>query len=180
MLAEEEKLWLYDVVEPGQAGEVTVVRLTAANIAEYARVTQNPDPQYREDAALRDYSGAAVAMPTMVLSYAPLLREDIARANGFVAQEVSTSARRQTPFAKCEIRWRRPARDGDTIYGSRRVLEKYERRGSRFVTFRVEASNQHGEPVAEYDYTCIFDYAQVRKEVPGDRTSAEALAAQPP
>ena len=80
MLAEEEKLWLYDVVEPGAGrGEITVVRLTAANIAEYARVTQNPDPQYREDAALRDYAGSAVAMPTMVLSYAPLLREDIAR-----------------------------------------------------------------------------------------------------
>ena len=180
MLAEEEKLWLYDVVEPGQAGEITVVRLTAANIAEYARVTQNPDPQYREDAALRDYAGAAVAMPTMVLSYAPLLREDIAGANGFVAQEVSTTARRQTPFSKCEIRWRRPAREGDTIYGSRRVLEKYERRGSRFVTFRVEASNQHGESVAEYDYTCIFDYAQVRKEVPGDRRSAEAPPPEPP
>ena len=179
MLAEEEKLWLYDVVEPGQAGEITVVRLTAANIAEYARVTQNPDPQYREDAALRDYAGAAVAMPSMVLSYAPLLREDIAGANGFVAQEVSTTARRQTPFAKCEIRWRRPAREGDTIYGSRRVLEKYERRGSRFVTFRVEASNQHGESVAEYDYTCIFDYAQVRKEVPGDRRSAEGSPPQP-
>ena len=48
LLAEEEKLWLYDVVEPGQAGEITVVRLTAANIAEYARVTQNPDSQYRK------------------------------------------------------------------------------------------------------------------------------------
>ena len=180
MLAEEEKLWLYDMVEPGQAGEVTVVRLTAANIDEYARVTQNPDPQYREGAALRDYAGAAVAMPTMVLSYAPLLREDIARANGFVAQEASSTARRQTPFAKCEIRWRCPAREGDTIYGSRRVLEKYERRGSRFVTFRVEASNQHGESFAEYDYTCIFDYAQVRKEVPGDRRSAEASPPEPP
>ena len=180
MLAEEEKLWLYDMVEPGQAGEITVVRLTAANIAEYARATQNPDPQYREDAALRDYTGTAVAMPTMVLSYAPLLREDIARANGFVAQEVSTTARRQTPFAKCEIRWRCPAREGDTIYGSRRVLEKYERRGSRFVTFRVEASNQHDESVAEYDYTCIFDYAQVRKEVPGDRRSTEASPPERP
>ena len=177
MLAEEEKLWLYDVVEPGQAGEITVVQLTAANIAEYARVAQNPDPQYREDAARRDYSGAAVAMATMVLSYAPLLREDIARANGFVAQEASATARRQTPFAKCEIRWQRPAREGDTIYGSRRVLEKYERRGSRFVTFRVEASNQHGEPVAEYDYTCIFDYAQVRKEVPDDTGTAASASA---
>ena len=44
MLAEEEKLWLYDVVEPGQAGEITVVQLTAANIAEYARRGPEPGP----------------------------------------------------------------------------------------------------------------------------------------
>ena len=44
-------------------------------------------------------------------------------------------------------------------------------------TFRVEASNQHGEPVAEYDYTCIFDYAQVRKEVPDDTGTAASASA---
>jgi acyl dehydratase len=55
---------------------------------------------------------------------------------------------------------------GDTITGRRRVLEKYERRGSKFVTFRVEAINQHGELAAEYDYTCIFEYAKGQREVP--------------
>ena len=96
-------------------------------------------------------------MPTMVLTYAPLLREEIAEANGFVALEQSQSARRQTPFAKCEIRWSSPVRAGDTITSTRRVLKKYELRGSRFVTFQVEAFNQHGHKVAEYDYTCIFE-----------------------
>ena len=46
-----------------------------------------------------------MAMPTMVLSYAPLLREEIASANGYIAFEVSKTARSQTPFAKCEVRW---------------------------------------------------------------------------
>ena len=114
-------------------------------------------------------------MPTMVLAYAPLLREEIAEANGFIAQEQSKTARRQTPFAKCEIRWHKPVRDGDTITGTRGVLEKYERRGSRFVTFRVGGVNQRGETAVEYDYTCIFDYAGGQREVPGERPHPNPL-----
>ena len=107
-----------------------------------------------------------LAMPTMILSYAPLLREEIAEANGYTALEQSQTARRQTPFAKCEIRWHIPVTAGDTITASRRVLEKYERRGSRFVTFQVQAVNQQNQLAAEYDYTCIFDYAQGQRPNP--------------
>ena len=46
------------------------------------------------------------------------------------------------------------------------MCDTYERRGSKFVTFRVEAANQRGDKVAEYDYTCIFEYAKGRQEVP--------------
>jgi len=55
------------------------------------------------------------------------------------------------------------------------VLEKYERRGSRFVTFRVEAGNQRGERVASYDYTCIFSYARGQRDLPSDRGTAQPL-----
>jgi acyl dehydratase len=172
-LEQQEKLWDYAAVQPGQAGQPTVVSITAGNIAEYALVSQNPDPRYQGAGANQELGGALVAMPTMALAYAPLLRDDIAENNGFVALEQSKTARRQTPFAKCEIRWHRPAQAGDTITGTRRVLEKYERRGSKFVTFRVEAANQHGEKVVEYDYTCIFDYARGRRETPEDRGAAQ-------
>ena len=108
MVEQAEKLWTYEAVEPGQYGAETVVAITAGNIAGYAQAALNDDPRYQG-------SGATLAMPTMVLAYAPLLREEIAEANGFIAQEQSKTARRQTPFAKCEIRWRKPVRDGDTI-----------------------------------------------------------------
>ena len=52
MLDQQEKLWDYDAVEPGQAGQPTVVAITAENIAEYARLSQNPQ-----------YSNASIAMP---------------------------------------------------------------------------------------------------------------------
>ena len=84
---------------------------------------------------------AVLAMPSMVLAYAPLLRYDLAEHNGFVALEDAKTARRQTPFAKCDIRWHEPVVLGDCITATRRVLDKYERRGSKFVTFRVEAVN---------------------------------------
>jgi len=160
MVDQQERLWTFDAVEPGQVGNETTVEITSSNIAEYARLSLNHSPAYQSG------SSKLVAMPTMVLSYAPLLREEIASANGFVAFEVSKNNRSQTPFAKCEIRWSVPVITGDVIVGRRRVLEKYERRGSKFVTFRVEAINQRKEIVAEYDYTCIFEYAQGQREVP--------------
>ena len=160
MVDQQERLWTFDAVEPGQVGNETTVEITSSNIAEYARLSLNHSPAYQSGSSKRG------AMPTMVLSYAPLLREEIASANGFVAFEVSKNNRSQTPFAKCEIRWSVPVITGDVIVGRRRVLEKYERRGSKFVTFRVEAINQRKEIVAEYDYTCIFEYAQGQREVP--------------
>ena len=164
MVEQAERLWDFDVVEPGQYGALTVVEITAENIAGYALAALNDDARYRSP-------GATLAMPTMALSYAPLLREEIAETNGFTALEQSKSARRQTPFAKCEIRWHKPVSANDTITGTRRVLEKYERRGSRFVTFRVEGVNQRGETAVEYDYTCIFDYAGGQREVPAESGS---------
>ena len=172
MVDQQEKLWTFDAVEAGQVGNETVVEITTKNIAEYARLALNLSEAYQPAAS------GLVAMPTMILSYAPLLREEIAEANGFVAFEVSKSARSQTPFAKCEIRWSIPVVPGDTITGRRRVLEKYERRGSKFVTFRVEAINQRGELAAEYDYTCIFEYAKGQRDVPAKEGSTQAVAPQ--
>ncbi|MDE2779185.1 MAG: MaoC family dehydratase [Chloroflexota bacterium] len=180
MVETTERLWEYDVVEPGQAARPTVVTITAEQIAEYADIAQNPDPRYRLGNGSDEYGGHPVPMPTMAVSYAPLLRPEIAENNGFVALEHSKTARRQTPFAKCEARWFRPALVGDTITGVGRVLEKYERRGSKFVTFRIEAENQRGEPVGQYDYTCIFEYAQGQRAVPSQEVTAMFPRAEAP
>ena len=172
-----EKLWTFDAVSPGQAGGTTEVELTQSNIVEYAKIAGEYYP-INYGVAEAGQARRLLALPTMALSYAPLLREEIAEANGFTAQEQSQTARRQTPFAKCEIRWQRPAAEGDVLTAARRVLEKYERRGSKFVTFRVEAADQQGRPVAEYDYTCIFDYAAGQRAAPdlGGLPPTSALA----
>jgi acyl dehydratase len=181
MQVERDKLWVYDAVVIGQEGTLTHVPITAENIRAYALAAQHHHIRYVEPEQYTDYTQAVVAMPSMVLAYAPLLRYDIASNNGLVALEESETARRQTPFAKCEIRWRQPVVAGDTITASRRVIDKYERRGSKFVTFRVEAANQRGDQVAEYDYTCIFEYAKGRQEVPPTAPAwkTESLAVRP-
>ena len=172
--ATTERLWTYDTVRVGQAGAETQVTLTGEDIAEYAACAQNPDARYLMPAAGGD-APRMMAMPTMALTYAPLLRDEIAEANGFVAQERSVTARRQTPFAKCEMRWYRPVYAGETLTGSRRVYEKYERRGSKFVTFRVSAFDEAGAVVASYDYTCIFEYSAGQRAVP-DASDQVAVA----
>ena len=147
-----ENLWSFDKVRVGQSGPESTVAITADDIAMYASVSQDPEPAYQ--------AAGASAMPTMLLSYAPLFREQIAAANGLLAYELSETDRRQTPFTRCECRWQRPVFAGDVITASRAVQETYTRRGSNFVVFRVAARNQDGDPVGEYDYTCIFDYVR--------------------
>ena len=93
-------------------------------------------------------------------SIAPLRRPDIAANNGFTALEKASENARQTPFSKCEVRWHAPIQSGDFITSFGHILNKEERRGNKFVTFRVEATNQNDEKVAEYDYTCFFEYAK--------------------
>ena len=174
--AATERLWTYDAVRLGQAGGETQVTLTAEDIAEYAACAQNPDPRYLMPAAGGE-APRMMAMPTMALTYAPLLRDEIAEANGFTAQERSTTARRQTPFAKCEVRWYRPVYAGETLTATRRVYEKYERRGSKFVTFRVSIFDEAGAVVASYDYTCIFEYVAGQRAVPDPDASGDTAVA---
>ena len=86
MVNQQEKLWNYDAVEAGQAGPTTEVKITAENIAEYALLAQNSDPRFQRPGVSAEFDGALVAMPTMGITYAPLMSEEIAEANGFVAQ----------------------------------------------------------------------------------------------
>lgn len=164
----QEKRWEYDVVEVGQTGAPFTVEVTNDLISKYAERVRNPNPVYRSGP-----DDDLTAMPTMLIAVAPLRRFSIAEANGFVALELASESPRQTPFAKCEVRWKRPFGAGDTITSVCSVIDKYERRGSKFVTFRVEARNQHDELVAEYDYTSIFEYARGQKPVAGAASGEE-------
>ena len=128
-----ENLWHYDKVQIGQEGPEVNVTITNDNISEYADICQNYDPRYAHSSS----NTKLTAMPSMALSYAPLLRWEIAKQNGFIAYEDSQTMRKQTPFAKCEVKWQNPVISGDIIRSTRKVHDKYERRGSKYVTFEA-------------------------------------------
>ena len=135
MVEQAERLWTYDAVEPGAArhgdggghhgGE---------NIAGYAEVALNDDPRYRGAAA-------TLAMPTMVLSYAVLLREEIAEANGFVNYELVADCPKadpvrqvRNPVASARERRRRhhrPARSVGEVRAPGQPVRHLPRRGNQ-------------------------------------------------
>ncbi len=164
MAQQQELRWEYDSVEVGQIRPPTTVEITDELIAEYAAAVRNDNPAYQISEGQTGSDLGMLAMPTMITRVAPLRRHHIAANNGFVALERASANPRQTPFAKCEVLWFAPLRAGDSITSFGRVIDKYERRGNKFVTFRIEANNQWAEKVAEYDYTCIFEYASGQKQ----------------
>ena len=158
-MQEAEKHWEYDAVEIGQEGTPVSVAVTDELIDRYARSVRNDNPAYRSGDGSPG-TGQKQAMPTMVFRVAPLRRADIASNNGYTALEMVSENPRQTPFAKCEVRWFSPVKTGDVITSKGRVFDKYEKRGNKFVVFRVEGVNQEGTRVCEYDYTCVFEYRE--------------------
>ena len=153
----EEIRWEWEAVEIGQTGPPYALEITDELVARYAEIVRNPNPAYAEDSAEDQLK---LAMPTMIFRIAPLRRQDIASENGFTALERVSENPRQTPFAKCEVRWFAPIHVNDVITSYGHVVDKQIRRGNKFVTFRIEASNQDNQKVAEYDYTRIFEYAK--------------------
>ncbi|MDA0595539.1 MAG: MaoC family dehydratase N-terminal domain-containing protein [Chloroflexi bacterium] len=149
-----DKRWEWEAVEIGTKGDELTLDVTSESVATYAKDARNFDHAYI------DAGSGDLAMPTGIFRDCQLRRHSVAQAAGYTSLEMVEDNPRQTPFAKCTARWFAPIRVGDTLTSSAQVLEKYERRGSKFVTFRVEITNQDQERVAEYDYTCIFEYAK--------------------
>ncbi len=149
-----DKRWEWEAVEIGTKGDALALDVTSESVATYAKDARNFNPAYLEAGA------GDLAMPTGIFRDCQLRRHSVAQAAGYTSLEMVEDNSRQTPFAKSTARWFAPIRVGDTLTSSAQVLEKYERRGSKFVTFRVEITNQDQDRVAEYDYTCIFEYAK--------------------
>ena len=146
MALTETRTWDYEAVEVGQGAQPIVNQVTLESIAAHASTSRSMNPAYYSDAPMS-------AMPTQIFSLAPKNRDGVAENNG-----MSIITAHATPFAKCEGRWFAPIRLGDTVTSVATVLEKYERRGNKFVTLRIEPHNSRGEKLAEIDHTSIFEF----------------------
>ena len=142
------RTWDYEAVEVGQRAQPIIVEVTSDSIVRHASNSRSTNPDHFSDAP-------PFAMPTQIFSLAPKNRAGVAENNG-----MSVITAHATPFAKCEGRWFAPIRLGDTVTSVATVLEKYERRGNRFVTLRLEVHNDRGEKLAEIDHTSVFEFGK--------------------
>ena len=146
MTLTETRTWDYEAVEVGQRAQPIAEEVSLDSIVRHASTSRSMNPDHYSDAP-------PFAMPTQIFSLAPKNRGGVAENNGM---KIITG--HATPFAKCEGRWFAPIRLGDTVTSVATVLEKYERRGNKFVTLRLEAHNGRGEKLAEIDHTSIFEF----------------------
>ncbi len=165
MTLTEARTWDYEAVEVGQQARPIVTEVTPDSIVRHASTVRSTNPDHFSDAP-------PFAMPSQIFSLAPKNRAGVAENNGMTV--ITAHA---TPFAKAEGRWFAPIPLGDTVTSVATVLEKYQRRGNKFVTLRLEAHNGRGEKLAEIDHTSIFEFRKSTRPRPDSGAAARRPAA---
>ena len=160
-----ENIYQWDVAQVGDQSPPYVYEVTQEKIANYCRAVRYENPVYVHDGAAKEVGfPGAFAPPTMLFTYAPQRRTDLIAARGYIAPEQSRERPHSTPFVSANIQFQgATVQSGDVITSVTRVADKLERRGNKFIVFHVSAHNQRGEGVAEYDYTCIWEFARGQK-----------------
>ena len=156
---EEEKVWTWELMEPGLDAPPVTTEITRELISKYARSMQNENPIYFDDeAAKAEGFEGVIAPPTMMFSYAPHDRTGIFNTRGYLDPRQSENPR-STPFVGTEIEYQGiPVYPGDTITSVTRIDRTWQSSsGNRFVSFRVVGHNQRGEKVCNYLYNIIWE-----------------------
>jgi acyl dehydratase len=141
-------LYEWEVAEVGDASPPLTYVVTPASILDYCAAVRNDNPIYAD---------GSIAPPTYAFKCAPLRRNEVMHAKGYASPEEKGD--RATPYAKSELFFQRPILAGDEITSVVRLEEKYERRGSQFMTWRCQAHDAHGGLVVAYTYTIIWRQA---------------------
>jgi len=178
-------MYEWDVAEVGHQAPPFTYKITEESIADYCKAVRSDNPLYLDaDAAAKGPFGEIIAPPTYVFKCAPMRRNEVMHAQGYASPEEKRD--RATPYAKCELRFGAPIRVGDEITSVVTLHDKYERRGNQFITWRINAENQNGEEVVEYDYTIIWRRApkdpsapKAERPAPAPEPEVEASKALP-
>ena len=169
--SQSEGVYEWEVAEIGHESPPYVYEVTEEKIIDYCRAVRYENPIYVNDAAAKEMGFPGLfAPPTMFYTYAPQRRQDIMSTLGYIAPEQSEHNPRSTPFVSTDIRFQEGlVRPGDVITSTTKVVDKFERKDNKFITFRITAYNQRNEKVAEYDYACLWEAR--RRRMPEDRPS---------
>ena len=156
----QEPVYDWDRAEIGDASPPHVVQATTDFIAEFCRVARYENPVYTSQAAARE-SGlpAGVAPPAMVLALAPVRLTAVAAAKGCVlpfaiGPAATISAEVAIPVSKLSIRFQGAmVAPGDEVTSVTTTQSKSQDQDGCYISFRVNAHNQRGEPVVDYCQT---------------------------
>ena len=141
---------------PGLRSDEFVVQVTDQAINEYRDATGDGSREIPES------HESDVAPPGYLFVVAPQRRHALMASIGCRAPEQDPEDPRSTPYVGSDVRFHRPIKPGDTVRSVTVLDRTFERGGNRFVVFRVDAFDPDGAPIAEYDYTCLWERGLVR------------------
>ena len=147
----------WDDAVPGLCSDEFVTVVSAESIRAYVEATGDrlPDGPGRspDNPARADFA----APPGYIFVAAPQRRHATMASIGCRAPEQDPSDPRSTPYVGSDVRYHRLIKAGDVVRSVTVLHRKFERGGNRFIVFRVDASDASGRPIAEYDYTCLWE-----------------------
>lgn len=146
-MSSESRRFEWDDAQPGLSSEEFVVQVTGASIQDYRDATGDDSP---------------ATPPGYIFVAAPQRRHAAMASIGCHAPEQDGEEPRSTPYVGSDVRFHRAISAGDTVRSTTILDRKFERGGNRFIVFRVDATNADGEPIAEYDYTCLWERGAAR------------------
>ena len=150
----------WDLAEIGDASPPHVVLATLDFIAEFCRVVRYENPVYTSQAAARESGlSGGIAPPAMVLALAPVNLRALAAAKGCVLPQAIIPAASGSPElaispSKLAIKFQGAlVAPGDEVTSVTTTQSKSRDQGGSYISFRVSAHNQRGEPVVDYCQT---------------------------
>jgi len=132
----------------GLRSDEFIVPVTAESIFQYSDATGDASLEYGETGAVP---------PGYIFVVGPQRRHATMASVGCRAPEPDPDEPRSTPYVGSDVRYHRSVKPGDIVHSVTVLDKKFERGGNRFIVFRVEATDDEGLPIAEYDYTCLWE-----------------------
>lgn len=159
--AAHQQVYEWETASNGDSAAPCSMEVTEAGVAEYCRAARYENPVYTSLAAAKEagYPGS-VTPPAMLLALAPLNLEGVAVAAGCVLPVMMDPGSTRTSIRKLAIQFGGSmVAIGDVITSITSVENKFQDEMGRFITFRVSAHNQRGEPVVDYCQTLSWPNA---------------------
>ncbi len=154
----QQPVYDWDLAETGDASPPLVVQATIDFIAEFCRVARYENPVYTSQAAAKE-SGlpGGAAPPAMVLALAPVNLSSLAAAKGCllpVDPDATGPAELAISPSKLSIKFQGAmVSPGDEVTSVTTAQGKSQDQNGRYISFRVIAHNQKGDPVVDYTQT---------------------------